>query len=147
MELLFEIDGAGIKKLQHLKKNIFVIYSPRTITIDTASSIKIDTNIILHLTKKKKAFIPSKFWGQEIYEITKRKSRLWIEILNTSYNANFNIKNKTPLGFLVAEPENLKSKYGKKKKTKKVKGILQNWEQIWKSFWEKKKTPKGRPLE
>ena len=61
MELLFEIDGAGIKKLQHLKKNIFVIYSPRTITIDTASSIKIDTNIILHLTKKVKAFIPSKF--------------------------------------------------------------------------------------
>ena len=72
---------------------------------------------------------------------------MWIEILNTSYNANFNIKNKTPLGFLVAEPENLKSKYGKKKKTKKVKGILQNWEQIWKSFWEKKKTPKGRLLE
>ena len=44
---------------------------------------------------------------------------MWIEILNTSYNANFNIKNKTPLGFLVAEPENLKSKYGLKKKNKK----------------------------
>ena len=67
---------------------------------------------------------------------------MWIEILNTSCNANFNIKNKTPLGFLVDEPENLKSKYGKKKKTKKVKSIPQNWEQTWKSFWEKKEDTK-----
>ena len=48
METVFEIDGPGIKKPYQLKNNIFIIYLPRTITIDTVSSIKIDRNMILH---------------------------------------------------------------------------------------------------
>ena len=54
MKIVFEIDAPGVKKPYHLKNNVFIIYSPRTITIDTASCIKIDTNAILHLPKKNK---------------------------------------------------------------------------------------------
>ena len=46
---------------------------------------------------------------------------MWIEIVNTSYTEDFKIKKKTPLGFLVIEPEHLKFKYGRKKKDKKSK--------------------------
>lgn len=40
---------------------------------------------------------------------------MWIEILNESYFEKLVIKNKTPLGFLVIEPENLKVQYEGKK--------------------------------
>ena len=126
METAFEVDGPEIKKPYNLKNIFFIIYLPRTITINTASSIKIDTNNILYLPKKAKAFITSKFRGQEIYEINKEKNRLWIEILNTSYTENFKTKKKTPLGFLVTEPENLKFKYGKKKRSTKATGLPKN---------------------
>ena len=108
METFFELDGLGIKKLSHLINNVFIVYSPRTVTIEPASSIKTDTSIILHLPKKAKAFIVSKFRGKKIYEINRRKSRLWDEILNTSYFEKLKIKNKIPLRFLVIEPETLK---------------------------------------
>ena len=99
MEIIFEIDGPGVKKPYHLKNNVFLIYLPRAITIDTASSIKIDTNIILYLPKKAKAFITSKFRGQEVYEINKEKSRLWIEILNASYTDKHKVKKRRLLDF------------------------------------------------
>ena len=99
MEIIFEIDGPGVKKPYHLKNNVFLIYLPRTITIDTASSIKIDTNIILYLPKRAKAFITSKFRGQEVYEINKEKSRLWIKILNSSYTDKHKVKKRRLFDF------------------------------------------------
>ena len=121
MEILFETDGPGIKKPYHLKNNVFLIYSPRTITIDVASSIKIDTNIILRLPKKAKAFITSKLRAQEIYEINKEKSRLWIETLNTSYNEDFKIKKRHLLDFLLLNQkiENLNMTRKKSQKRRK----------------------------
>ena len=75
METVFKIDGPGIKKPLHLKNNVFISYSPRILTTETASCIKIDANIILHLPKKAKTFITSKFRGQEIYEINRKKKQ------------------------------------------------------------------------
>ena len=103
MKIVFEIDAPGVKKPYHLKNNVFIIYSPRTITIDMASCIKIDTNVILHLPKKTKAFITSKFRGQKTYEINKKKSRLWIEILDTSYSESFKIKKRHLSDFLSSK--------------------------------------------
>ena len=34
-------------------------------------------------------------------KFAEKKSRLWVEILNTSYPEDFKIKKTTPLGFLV----------------------------------------------
>lgn len=67
--------------------------------METATCIKIDTNIILNLPEKAKAFLASKFRGHEIYEINSEKSRLWIEVLNTSYTEDLQIKRKQPNWF------------------------------------------------
>ena len=86
----------------------------------------------------------SKFKGQEIFKIDKKKSILWIEILNESYFDELKIKNKTPIGFLVIEPENLELAYGRKKKPKKAVDVPKNWEKTWKTYWQKKKMPNRR---
>ena len=49
----------------------FIIYSPRTIIVEEAENIKIETNIILDLPKKPKESITSKFRGQEFHKINK----------------------------------------------------------------------------
>ena len=125
MEVIFERDNQRVKKPMHLQKNIFITYSPRSVTVETASSTKIDTNIILKLPKKAKAFLATKFRGHDICEINNRK-RLWIELLNTSYTEDLKIEKNSILGYLVIEPENLKFKYYTKKKTKKQKGLPKN---------------------
>ena len=56
MEILFESDNSRVKNPKHLRKNIFIIYSPGTVTVETASCTNIDTNIILKLPKKSKSF-------------------------------------------------------------------------------------------
>ena len=142
MEAIIERDNPRVKKPLHLQKNIFIIYSPRAVTVETASCTKIDTNILLNLPKKAKAFLASKFRGHEIYEVNNKKKRLWIELLNTSYTEDLKIEKNSILGFLVIEPENLKFKHVTKKKTKKEKGLPKNWEQTWKAYWEKKKSSK-----
>ena len=65
-----------VKKTEHLKKNIFIIDSPRTVTVEAATCNKIDTNITLIFPKKARVFITSKFRGIEIYEINNETQRL-----------------------------------------------------------------------
>ena len=127
MDIFFELDGLGVKKSCYLRKNVFVIYSPKAVTIDPANSIKLDT-VILHLPEKAEAYVTSKFKGHEIFKIDKKKSRLWIEILNESYFDELKIKIKTPIGFPVIKPENSKFAYGREKKPKKAVGGPKNWE-------------------
>ena len=100
-----------MKKPWHLKKNIFIIYSPKTVTVEPASCSKIDIEIVLILQKNIKAFITSKFRGDEIFEINGETQRLWIEILNKSYNEPIKISKNTVLGFAVIEPEFLSYKH------------------------------------
>ena len=76
MEAIIERDNPRVKKPLHLQKNIFIIYSPRAVTVEMASCTKIDTNILLILPKKSKAFLASKFTGHEIYEVNNEKKRL-----------------------------------------------------------------------
>ena len=97
----------------------FVIYSPRTIIVEEAENIKIETNIKLDLPKKPKESITSKFRGQEFHKINKEKTRLRIEKTNTSYTDRVKILKNAPVGFLVIESEHLKFKHEKKKKQKK----------------------------
>ena len=126
MKISFERDNSRVKKTLHLKKNTFIIYSPRAIAVETASSTKVDTKISLRLPKKAKDFLTSSFMGHEIIEIDNEKAHLWIEILNTSYTKEFKVKRNNILGFLVIEPENLSFEYVTKKKTKKETGLPKN---------------------
>ena len=147
MEVIFTKDNQTVKKPQHLNKNIFIIFSPKTVTVEAPRCTKIDTKIVLNLPKKAKAFLASKFRGHGIYEINNNENRLWIQVLNTSYTEDLKIDRNTPLGFLVIEPESLKSKYETKKKPKKKKGLPKNWEETRKAYWKKKKSPKRGVLQ
>ena len=100
------------------KKNIFIWYCPRAVKIEPATSIKIDTEIAVFL-QNTKGYVTSIFRGDEINEIYCKKQRLWIEILNKSFEETVEIKRNRPLGFLVVEPEHLKFKYETTKKKRR----------------------------
>ena len=92
MKIIFKNSSWRVKELKHLKKNIFIIYLFRTVKIETAASIKIDTELILLLPQISKGFITSIFGGDEINEFCSEKQRLWIEILNKSFEDTVEIK-------------------------------------------------------
>ena len=73
MEVIFERDNQGVKKPQHLQKNIFIIYSPRTVTVETANCVKIDTNITLNLPKKQKHFLHQNSEGTKFVKLITKK--------------------------------------------------------------------------
>lgn len=54
MEVIFTKYNQRVKKPQHLNKTIFIIFSPRAVTVEAASPTKIDTKIVLNLPKKSK---------------------------------------------------------------------------------------------
>ena len=56
MEIILKRSQANIKKPKHLKKNIFILYSPRTLEIELATWKGIDTEIIVSLPKNSKGF-------------------------------------------------------------------------------------------
>ena len=51
MEIILKQSQASIKKPKHLKENDFILYSPRTVKIEPATSKRIDTEIIVSLPK------------------------------------------------------------------------------------------------
>ena len=140
MKVILKSDKFNLKKPQHLKKNVYVLYSLKTVIVETANSRIINTNIISKLPLKAKAFVATRFRGQDIQEIDKQKQRPWITILNESYFERLMIKQDTPLGFLVIKPENLKVQYEAIKRPKQQNGLPKNWEEKWKDYWQKKKT-------
>ena len=126
MRIFFKRDNSRVKNPEYFKKNIFIIFSPRTVTVETESCCKIDTNITLILPKKAKAFIISKYRGDDINEINGETQRLWIEILNKSYCEDLKIDKNNILGFAVVEPENLSFKNETQNSKKKEKHNTEN---------------------
>ena len=121
MEIIFRQSQAKIKKPKHLKKNVFIVYSPRPVKIEPATSTKIDTEIVVLLPKNSKGLITSVFREDEINKFNSEQQRLWVGILNKSYEETLEIKKNNSLGFVVIEPEHLIFKHettkNKKKKT------------------------------
>ena len=74
METAFEVDGPEIKKPYNLKNIFFIIYLPRTITINTASSIKIDANNILYLPKRRRHLLHQNSEDKKFTKLTKKKT-------------------------------------------------------------------------
>ena len=122
MNKIFKRTYSRVKKPQHINKNIFVIFTPKLINIQPATSYELDTEIILILPQGSHGFVTSKFRGDEIHQINAKKQRLWIEILNKSYEKNLVVEKNSPIGFVIIEPENLPHKHATKKdKNKKNK--------------------------
>ena len=70
MEIIVKRSLANVKKPNHLKKNIFILYSPRTVKIEPATRKRIDTEIIVSLPKNSKGFVTSIFRGDEVTNLT-----------------------------------------------------------------------------
>ena len=107
---LFKKDTAPTKNPKHIKRNVFIIYPPRHIKFEPATFRRIDTEIQVFLPDNSRRFISSRVNGDELKEVFDEGHRLWIKILNRSFEDNIIKKNK-PLGFIVTEPENLKFVY------------------------------------
>ena len=84
MNVIFKRTYSGVKKPQHINKNVFVIFTPKRINIEPATSYELDTEIILILLQGSHGFVTSKFRGDETHQINAKKQRLWIKILNKS---------------------------------------------------------------
>ena len=117
MEIIFKRTHNKVKKPQHINRNVFALYAPRTINIEPATSYKIDTEIIVLLSDNSKGYVTSKFRGGEIRKFKAKKQRL--EILNKSYEDNLKLKKDSVIGFAVIKPEHLAHKHATKKTQKK----------------------------
>ena len=84
-KIIFEKDNFSLKNTKHLKKNVFIIYSPRAIKIEPATHMKIDTELTVFLPQNSKGFLTSIFRRDKIKELFHGKHCLWIEILNKSF--------------------------------------------------------------
>ena len=129
MVVIFKRDHPNVKKPKHLRKNVFILYLSRAVTVEQATCSKIDTNIGLNWYNSN-GFVTSKFRGDEIFEVVVETQRLWIEILNKSYIEHIQIKKGSPLGFIVIEPDNLDFKHETtktKKKKEKAKDSTKNF--------------------
>ena len=69
----------NLEKPKKNEKNIFTIYSPKKAIIEEADTLLIDTEISIKLPENSRAFLATKFEGQEILKIirpTHAKKRL-----------------------------------------------------------------------
>ena len=71
------------------------------------------------LPDKSKGYVTSKFKGGEIRKFKAKIQRLWVEILNKSYEDNLKLKKDSVIGFAVIKPEHLAHKHATKKTQKK----------------------------
>ena len=122
MNKIFKRTYSRVKKPQHINKNIFVIFMPKRINIEPATSYELDTEIILILPQGSHGFVTSKFRSDEIHRINAKKQHLWIEILNKSFEKNLVVEKNSAIGLVIIEPDNLPHKHATKKdKNKKNK--------------------------
>ena len=84
-KIIFEKDNFSLKNTKHLQKNVFIIYSPQAIKIEPATHMKTDTEVTVFLPQNSKEFLTSIFKGNEINKLFHGKHRLWIGILNKSF--------------------------------------------------------------
>ena len=105
-------ENFNLKKPKKNKKNIFTIYSPKKATIEKADTLTIDTELSIKLPENSTAFLATKFEGQEIQKFIGQNStnkRLWITLLNESYFNEYQISKGDVIGYLIIEPDNIKS--------------------------------------
>ena len=53
-KIIFEKDSASVKNPKHLKKNVFIIFSPGTVKTELATCRKIDSEVVAFYLKNQK---------------------------------------------------------------------------------------------
>ena len=72
--IIFEKSNSNIKKPMHLKKSIFIIYCPRAVKIEPATSIKIDTEIVVFYHKTQSGMLHRYFEGMKLMKFTAKNN-------------------------------------------------------------------------
>ena len=111
MEIIFKRFQANVKKPRHLQKMFLLTSHQGQLKIEPATWNRIDTEIIVFLSKNSIGFITSVSKGDEISEFNNEQQRLLVEIFNKSHEETIEIKKNNPLGFVVIESEHLKFKH------------------------------------
>ena len=88
-----------------------MVYSFRVVTIKPANHVKLNTELIVDSPENLKRFSTSIFQGDEINELNTGQQRLWIELLNKSFEETTKIPKNQALGFVVIEPDHFKFTY------------------------------------
>ena len=109
-KIISKRDSANHVKPFHLRDNVFLLYGPRNIKIESMECTKTDSGIIAFIPKNVQSFLSSKFREDKINEIWSREQRLLVEILNKSCKLPIEIKGCV-LGFFVAESTQVKVKH------------------------------------
>ena len=136
----------NLKKTQKNEKNIFMLYSPKKAIIEKADTLSIDTEVSIKLPENSSDFVATKFEGQEILKIigpTSTKKRLRKTILNESYLIKCQINKVDVIGYLIIEPDNIKTHYEEaKKKPSRQRHpnnyLPKDWSKRWKKYFQKK---------
>ena len=128
-KIISKRDSANHVKPFHLRDNVFLLYGPRNIKIESMECTKTDSGIIAFIPKNVQSFLSSKFREDKINEIWSREQRLLVEILNKSCKLPIEIKGCV-LGFFVAESTQIKVKHetalpkAKKRENSKIHCLL-----------------------
>ena len=101
---------------------------------------------MLKLPEQSKAYLVTKFTGQDIKELVgPTKQRLWITLLNESYFEKYTTNKGNTLGYLVFKRDTLKVHYEVKDKQprqssshtkRKYPGdyLSKNWQSEWRNY-------------
>ena len=103
-KIIFKRDRKCIKRPFHLKVGVFMIYGPRYIKIEPMEFETVDTELTAIIEPPTKNFLTPKFREDEVNELpVKKEQRLWLELLNRSYNHPIKIKKNCVLGFFIID--------------------------------------------
>ena len=100
-KIIFQRDSKSVKGPKHVQRNVFMLQSPRKIEIELATNKKIDKGIFTFLSNNSNGYVTSRFRSGAINEFSSGWHRLWLEILNKSFEDTIEIKNGEVIGFFV----------------------------------------------
>ena len=100
-KIIFQRDSKSVKGPKHVQRNVFMLQSPRKIEIELATNKKIDKGIFTFLSNNSNGYVTSRFRSGAINEFSSGWHRLWLEILNKSFEDTIDIKNGEVIGFFV----------------------------------------------
>ena len=102
----------NLKKPEEKRKEYFYNLFSKKGNNRKSDTLTIDTELSIKLPENSTAFLATKFEGQEIQKFIGQNStnkRLWITLLNESYFNEYQISKGDVIGYLIIEPDNIKS--------------------------------------
>ena len=100
-KIIFQRGSKSVKGPKHVQRNVFMLQSPRKIEIELATNKKIDKGIFTFLSNNSNGYVTSRFRSGAINKFSSGWHRLWLEILNKSFEDTIEIKNGEVIGFFV----------------------------------------------